>query len=198
MENQINADTRRIIQLFKDDPAKMKMLQKKFPSSLEVGLEQYSRNLGNNPNYKKLNPLTSMNLEDANKVRDLERIQVINANGNSDVGFYPSESQRNLNAVTGILSNDQENFIGYPDIGGWGDLDTQDANSRGVLKQLYDLLNDDISENQQTSKIIPSNTLNNSDFTQSPYFTMEGALMPAPQMSELEKLMQLSRQQAGR
>jgi len=31
-----------------------------------------------------------------------------------------------------------------------------------------------------------------------PYFTMEGALMPAPQMSELEKLMQLSRQQAGR
>lgn len=194
INNQIDVDTRRIIQLYKNDPAKMKILQDNFPEDWQIELADKLRNQGNydyNPN-----PMKSMNPEDINKVRELERIQDTNlSQGFGSIGG-PSQSQQNLNAVTGILNNDQENFIGYPS--DYNDVSTPkfggyyDPNLEGLRK----FLNNGILESQE---ILPSgDDMMTRTFQKSPYFTMEGALMPAPQMSELEKLMQLSRQQAGR
>jgi|MudIll2142460700_1097286.scaffolds.fasta_scaffold396767_2 hypothetical protein len=64
---------------------------------------------------------------------------------------------------------------------------------------LQRLLNDatGIYDNQEVD-ISPSSTFNMqtaSGWDKSPYFTMEGALMPAPQMGSLEKLMQRYRQE---
>jgi hypothetical protein len=196
-EDVINSDTRRFIQLYKNDPAKMKMLQKNFPEDWEIQLMQKLRNQTNNGfdgSYYIPNHLKSMHPQDIDKIRELERIQQIN----EKEGFgYPSESQRNLNEITGILSNDQENFIGYPENLNAGEYVPHDNPRRDMLSNLRNLLQDNIPENQQTRNIIPSPYLNNSSYGM-PYFTMEGALTPAPQMDELEKLMQRSRQQARR
>lgn len=192
LNNRIDADTRRFIQLYKNDPAKMKMLQDSFPEDWKIELMQKLGNQGRNYSY---NFMESMNPEDVNKVRELERIQQMNA----DYGFgryYPSENQKNLNDATGILNNDQENFIGYP-----SDYNLPKAPTFGGyfdpnLEGLRKFLNNGILESQE---ILPSgDDMMTRNFQKSPYFTMEGALTPAPQMGELEKLMQRSRQQAGR
>lgn len=183
----ISNDTRLFTQLFKNDPAKMKMLQDNFPEDWQIELAHKLRNQGSN-SYTEPNPMLPMSPEIKKKLYDLQNIQ----NKNMD-GWLMTNNQQNLNAVTGILKNEQENFIGYPS-------NTYTSNyeiERQDLDNLRSFLNNGILESQEIIPAAPGER-SYGGFKQSPYFTMEGALMPAPQMSELEKLMQLSRQQARR
>lgn len=91
----------------------------------------------------------------------------------------------------------RRNFGQEPDTISRKTPDFQRQLGMGEIRVLQELLNQatGIYDNAEVD-ISPSSTFNMpGSFEKAPYFTMEGALTPAPQMGELEKLMQLYRQE---
>jgi hypothetical protein len=116
----------------------------------------------------------------------------------------PSKAKRRLDQQRYSSENDEANYYRRDNSMEPHTLDRKTTEWKrdlgaSEIEVLQKLLNDatGIYDNQEVD-ISPSSTFNMqtaSGWNKSPYFTMEGALMPAPQMDSLEKLMQRYRQE---